>query len=201
MRGCGRESRTRPWPHAAGPGGYTLVEILFVLGLLAVLTGAAVPQLTTAVDRGRARAAARYLASRMILARTQAVSKGATVALRFDTQVAGIGIAAYVDGNHNGVRTLDIDAMIDRQLEPPVALADLFPGVAIGLSPLLPGTDPIQIGSTNLLSFTPNGTATSGSIYVLGKDGTQYVVRVLGATGRTRVLRYNALTRLWVEVL
>jgi hypothetical protein len=52
-----------------------------------------------------------------------------------------------------------------------------------------------------LLSFTPTGTASSRTLYVRGRDGSQYAVRVLGATGRTRVLRYAPAIRAWVEVL
>jgi hypothetical protein len=39
------------------------------------------------------------------------------------------------------------------------------------------------------MSFTPVGTSTPGSIYLRGADGTQLVVRVVGATGRARVLK------------
>jgi hypothetical protein len=49
----------------------------------------------------------------------------------------------------------------------------------------------VQLGRTNLLTFTPAGTATSGTIYIRDREGTQWAVRVLGATGRTRVLRYE----------
>jgi hypothetical protein len=52
-----------------------------------------------------------------------------------------------------------------------------------------------------LMSFSPIGTASSRTLYLRGGDGSQYAVRVLGATGRTRVLRYVAGTRVWVEVL
>jgi hypothetical protein len=52
-----------------------------------------------------------------------------------------------------------------------------------------------------LMSFTPTGTSSSRTLYVRGRDGSQYAVRVLGATGRTRVLRYVSATRAWIEVL
>jgi hypothetical protein len=61
------------------------------------------------------------------------------------------------------------------------------------------GGDPIRIGSSKLLSFTPLGTATSGSIYVRGRDGSQFFIRVLGVTGRVRVQRYVPRTGAWVD--
>jgi hypothetical protein len=103
------------------------------------------------------------------------------------------------DGNGDGVRSADIALRIDRVIEPPVLLADLFPGVAIGLAPQTPATQAVQLGGTSILSFTPMGTATSGSVYVLGRDGTQWAVRVLGVTGRVRLLRYVPSTGGWVS--
>ena len=104
----------------------------------------------------------------------------------------------FVDDNHNGVRTLDIASRVDRPIDTPVHLSDLFPGVVIGASGDV-GTDPVRIGTTDLLSFTPLGTATPGTVHVLGPDGLQLAVRITGATGRTRVLRYVPSTEQWVD--
>jgi hypothetical protein len=165
---------------------------------VAVLVGVAVPQVLAGLDRSRAWAAARYLAARMAVARSQAVLRSAHVALRFVEDRRGIAFQMFVDDNHNGVRTSDIDAEVDRPIDAATRLSDLFPGVAIGISPAL-GTDPVRVGSSDLLSFTPLGTATPGTIYVRGRDGTQLAVRVLGATARTRVLQYVPRTGQWVE--
>jgi hypothetical protein len=159
----------------------------------------AIPQTLSVVSRSRGLAAARYLAARMALARAQAVGRSTTIALRFLEDEDGIRISTIQDGNRNGVRSRDIDLQIDRPIEEAVALSDLFPGVEIGLTPHVPGDDAVQLGGTNLLSFTPHGTATSGSLYVRGPDGTQWVVRVLGVTARTRILRYEPATWEWVN--
>jgi hypothetical protein len=143
--------------------------------------------------------AARYLGSRVVLARTQAVSRGTFVALRFERDRRGYSFSVYEDRNGNGVRTADIQAGIDRQVESPVRLFEQFPGVEIAVNPGLPGGDPVQLGASGLLSFSPLGTATSGTIHVLGRDGTQWAIRVLGATGRTRVLRYDPRLGAWLE--
>jgi hypothetical protein len=45
---------------------------------------------------------------------------------------------------------------------------------------------------------SPDGTATSGTLYVQGSRA-QYAVRVLGATGRTRVLKYERGSGAWVS--
>jgi hypothetical protein len=82
-----------------------------------------------------------------------------------------------------------------------VRLFELFPGVAIGVSPTTPTDDPIRLGGSDILSFTPSGTSSSGTIYIAGRDGTQWAVRVLGATARTRVLRYVPEGDTWVAPL
>jgi type II secretory pathway pseudopilin PulG len=171
-----------------------------VVMLMGILTAMAVPQLLAGVDRSRARVAARYLAARMALARQQAVARSASVAIRFGGAATGYEMAMFVDGNGNGLRTVEILAGVDRPIEAPERIAERFPGVNFGLSPDtgISGS-PIKIGTSNLFTFTPVGTASSGSIYLLGRDGTQFVVRVLGATARTRVLRYAPGRGAWLE--
>jgi hypothetical protein len=134
----------------------------------------------------------------MALARAQAVGRSTTIALRFAEGTAGVSITTIQDGNRNGVRARDIDLQIDRSIEAPILLADLFPGVEIGLTSQTSGGDPVQLGGSNILSFTPHGTASSGSVYIRGRDGSQWTVRVLGATGRIRVLKLAPASGEWV---
>jgi type II secretory pathway pseudopilin PulG len=163
-----------------------------------VLAAIAAPRLLASTDRSRGLMAARYLAGRMALARAQAVSRSAVIALRFEPTGRGITFSVIQDGNRNGVRTRDIQVQIDRVIEPAILLSDLFPGADIGLVPQAPAPEAVQIGGTSIMSFTPTGTSSSGSIYVRGKDGTQWTVRVLGATARARVLRWVPSTGEWV---
>ena len=194
-RGDARSSRP-----TATDAGSTLVDVLFVVSLVAVLSAMVVPQSLSAVDRIRAGAAARHLASRMATARAQAVMRSAHVAMRFEEGPSGISFRMFADGNGNGVRTADIGADVDRPLDTPALLSDYFPGVAIAVSGSA-GTDPVRLGPSDLLSFTPLGTATTGSVYVRGRDGSQFAVRILGTTGRTRIQRYIERTRTWMDTL
>jgi type II secretory pathway pseudopilin PulG len=197
-RGYGAAGSARPPVVVSRWEGHTLIEMLFTLGLISVFAALAIPSALASVDRARATSAARYLTSRMAMARSHAVMRAAVVALRFDEGAAGVTFQMFVDGNRNGVRTRDIASRVDQPLDAPVRLSDLFPGVAIAASGD-EGSDPLRIGSSNLLSFTPLGTATSGSVYVRGADGTQFAIRILGTTGRVRVQRYRAVSRTWVD--
>jgi prepilin-type N-terminal cleavage/methylation domain-containing protein len=189
----------RPRPaRARAADGYTLVELLFVAAVIAVLTAVAVPQLTAGIEHTRTRGAARYLASRLALARAQAVARSANVALLFTAADSTFLVSTYVDGNGDGVRTRDITAGVDTLVGTQVRLSSLFPRVTLFLNdPAVTSTFDLSA----LMSFSPLGTASSRTLYLRGADGSQYAVRVLGATGRTRVLRLVTSSGAWVEVL
>jgi len=176
-----------------------VLESVFVLALGGLLMAIAIPTLLGAVDRSRGLAAARYLGARMALARANSVRRSTVIALHFEPGPRGTSFSVVQDGNGNGVRTRDIQAGIDRVIEGPVFIADFFPGVEIGLVPNAPAPEAVQLSGSSILSFTPSGTATSGSIYLRGKDGTQWAVRILGVTARTRVLRFDSATREWIN--
>jgi hypothetical protein len=168
-----------------------------VLWILGVLCAFAVPPVLVGLDRSRAVAAARYLTQQCGAARFQAINRSANVALRFQEDRGDYTMQLFVDRNRNGVRTADIEASIDTALSRPESLGTNFPGVRIGLSG--GEGDPVRLGAGGLLSFSPLGTATSGSIFILGKDGTQFAIRVLGATARTRLERYDPGRKKWVS--
>ena len=131
----------------------------------------------------------------MALARVQAVRRSQTVAIRFASDGTDATFRTYADGNGNGVRNAEIASGVDPPLDLPVKLSELFSGVVIGAQD---DEDPIRLGSGNLLSFTPLGTATAGTIYVRGQS-MQLAIRIFGATGRTRLLRYDTATGEWVD--
>jgi prepilin-type N-terminal cleavage/methylation domain-containing protein len=186
--------------------GLTLIELIFALSLTAVLAGIAVPVTDSALDEIRTAAAARHLAGRIANSRMDAVKRSRSVALRFAPSAGDYSFAPFTDGNGNGVRAADIRSGVDLPLGAAQRLPDNFPGVRFGLAVGLPdvdgarstGTDGVRIGSAKILTLSPDGTATSGTLYLQGRRA-QYAVRVLGATARTRVLKYDAGARAWIS--
>ena len=87
--------------------------------------------------------------------------------------------------------------------------ANGFPGVVLGVAETVPGVsnrgvlpagaDPVRFGASDTLTFSPLGTATSGTVYLHDRSGRQFAVRVLGATGRTRILEFDAAAASWVS--
>jgi Tfp pilus assembly protein FimT len=186
--------------------GFALVDLVVVCAISAVIGAIALPALHAARERDAVRMAAKYLAQRIQHARLEALKRNVEVALRFDPDELGL-VGAFADGDGDGVLQRDIDAGTDHRLSPDARLHDTFGGVAFAVASDMPdpdggsalntGSDPVRIGSTNFLSFSPLGSSTSGSIYLAGPGGQQACVRILGATGRTRVLWFNPATRQW----
>jgi hypothetical protein len=168
--------------------------------------GVAVPISTDAIDESRTAGAARYLAARIMGARMDAIMRSTAIGLRFQPASPDYTFRPYADGNGNGVRTTDIQGNLDVPLGAPERIADNFPGVRFELMSGLPDVDGvhngrvdgIRIGTARILTMSPDGTATSGTLYVRGRR-SQYAVRVLGATGRTRVLHYHTGQRAWIS--
>lgn len=139
-------------------------------------------------------------------ARMLAVKRSASVALRFEPVGGGYAIAEYLDGNGNGIPSAEIAAGIDPQLAPRELLSEQFPSIVFGLvanTPDVDGvrsafdSDGVRFGVSRILSLAPDGTASPGTVYLHGRRG-QFAVRVLGATGRTRVLRFDTGSGRWL---
>jgi prepilin-type N-terminal cleavage/methylation domain-containing protein len=188
--------------------GFTVLELLFTIAIAGTLAAIAVPQGLRTLDDFRTRSAARYLAQRLGDARLSAIKRSAALGLRFEPSVPDYRISTVVDGNRNGLRTADIVAGIDRTLTEPETLAAKFAGVTLGFVDDVPdvdgqpagSTDGVRVGASRLLTMNANGTSSSGTVYVRGRDRSQYAVRVLGATGRVRVLKYDFVRRRWTDV-
>lgn len=200
--------------HAAGNSpawlgsecGISALEVIFALATTVTVAALAMALTSSAIDEMRTATAARYVAGRIGSARIDAVRRTRAVALRFEAVGGDYQYAPYEDGNGNGVRTAEMRAGVDRPLGPFERLGDKFPGVRFELAPGVPDADGdvstdadgVRIGSARLLTMSADGTATSGTLYVRGRKG-QYAVRVLGATGRTRMLQYSAGDRTWLS--
>ena len=200
--------RDRPRRRAVTrPGGFTLLELLLALAVGGTLASMAIPVALRALDDYRARAAATYLAHRLAQARIEAIKRSCFVGVRFAPDAADYAFATVADGNDNGLRTSDITGGVDFILTSPERLCWHFSDVTCGILPGVPdadgapsgGPDGVRVGASRIVSMNPNGSATSGTIYLHGRYATQYAVRILGATGRVRILKYLEGARRWID--
>ena len=186
--------------------GFSLIELVVSLAVIATLGAVTVPRITRGLEHWRARGAASYVASRFAVARMQALQHNTNVAIRFERVGSVIQIASYEDGNGDGVKSKDIAAGVDWPVAPIERIDELFPGVSFGFeanatltdgTSVASGADPIRFGSTDLVSFSPIGTATSGTVYLHGSGGWQFAIVVLGATARTRTTQFDPKAVVW----
>ena len=188
--------------------GYSVLEIVFVSAFIVTMCGVALPQTVASLDDFRAAGAARYVSGRLYRARMLAVMRSARVAVQFSRTERGYVFTEYQDGNRNGVLTREIASGIDRRLGQPESLRDNFKGIDFGtlsgLPPIdpggtAPGADPIRLGASSILTFTPSGTSSTGTLYICGRDA-QYAVRIFGDTGKSRLLKFDRRAGRWSAI-
>jgi len=185
--------------------GASLVEILAAAAVAVILVAVSVPAIGSQRGALQAAAAARHVSGLVHAARAEALSRGVHVALVFQPSPPDFRFALFADGNYNGVRNADMSDGLDRQVSSWVRLGDQFSGARFGIVPGATDPDsgtaltgsPLKIGGSGVLSFGPAGGTTSGTLYVRGPGAEQYAIRLLGSTGRSRVLRYQAAERRW----
>jgi len=177
--------------------GHSLVETLVAIGILLVTAGVAVPALRAYAAEANLLAAGRAFRTEFRKASSIAVRGAVQTAIRFESGPDGAFYSLYADGDGDGVQSTDILAGIDRRVAGPVPLTAGLPGVRVGINAgvpapppehgLLDTADPIRFGVSDMLSFSPLGTATPGTFYLAG-ESAQAAVRVTGGSARVRLM-------------
>jgi prepilin-type N-terminal cleavage/methylation domain-containing protein len=176
--------------------GFTLVELATVVLIILVVLAVAAPALRAYSVEAHLLGAGRVFRVEFLKARSMAVRGGVYTAIRFERAGDRMFYSVYADGNRNGVRSAEILTGVDVRVAGPFALHGNAPGVRVGMNPGVPEIppdsgfltgDPIRFGSSDILSFSPLGTATPGTFYLAG-EGVQAAVRVVPATARVRLL-------------
>jgi len=145
-------------PTAAGLG-YTLIEVVIVLAVLAVATAVAVPAVGSALEGLRARAEVAGLAALLRSAREQAVERQSTYEVVFEPAAQLVRLAPAGEASGRQV------AMIRR------------------FSPLLRLSGDGS-STTMRIAFLPQGASTGGQVLVDGPRGRRYRIMVDALTGR-----------------
>ena len=181
----------------------SLLELLAVLALLGILLGSSLAPLGEAIERARLRSAARDMATTFRLARTEAILRRTSVGVVFE-RASGYAFRIHVDGNGNGIRTSETRSGVDPCTRSAESIAERYRGVRVGLLsslavPRIPpdtgtlaaGADPVQFGASDIVSFSPSGKCTPGTLYLTVGERRVAAVRVLGPIGRVRIWEYE----------
>jgi hypothetical protein len=187
--------------------GVALIDLVAAATVLLVASAMAVPVVGGTLDRERTLVGAQYLAAQLQRAKMESLRRGVAVAVRIEVAANRTRLRLFADGNGNGVLQRDIDRLID----PPLTAKEWLDAQARDVSlrinqpirdvgggvDLEPGDDPLRIGNSALVSFSPLGNSTSGTLYVAAHRGPQMALRIYGGTGRVRMLMFDAQARQW----
>jgi prepilin-type N-terminal cleavage/methylation domain-containing protein len=196
------EGRARSRLTSGPPRGFSLMEVAIGLAVLGILVALSVPLLADTVARERLHAAGWETAVLLRGLRQRAVSEQVGYGLRFVPSGGIWRYSLYRDGNGNGILTADILAGKDPLLGGPVGPESLHEGIRFGLpeSPVPevpPGTgpipnpaDPVKFGGSDIISFSPSGSISSGTLFLT--DGRRALaIVVYGPTGKIRTMRFD----------
>lgn len=187
--------------------GYSLIETTVTASLCTIMGAVALPIIGGTLDRERTIIGAQFIAGQLQRARLESLRRARPAAVRFELAGDRTRLQLFVDGDGDGVSQRDVDRGVDPPLAPVEFLDDHARDVSLrinqpvtdasGAGELSPGDDPVRIGGTTLLSFSPVGGATGGTLYVAARRGPQMAIRVFGGTGRVRILTFDAQARQW----
>lgn len=190
--------------------GMTIAELLVALAILAAAALVAVPASVDLLSSARAEAGAREMAGEFCALRFKSVAVRRNRGLLFERAGSGWEFREVEDGNGNGLRTAEVHSGIDRTISGPNRLEDRVEKATPGIPPggpfpeVPPGTgqldelsDPVRFGNSDLVSFSPAGSASSGTLYVTDRRNGLSAVVLYGPTARVRVWRWDPWRRRW----
>jgi Tfp pilus assembly protein FimT len=193
-----------------GERGAGLASLLAALAVLALAIGASLPAVGRAVRDNRIRASAREMVSALRAARHRAIAESGTRGLVFRPEGEDWSYTLHADGDGDGLRSSDVRRGVDAPLGPPRRLSDRHPTVRPGFLPrerirrvppargfLRDLEDPVRFGNSDLISFSPTGRASSGTLYLTDGQTGQWAIVLYGVTGRIRVYRYDPERERW----
>lgn len=199
-RGHGSTAQDRSGSFPTGPKlparttGVGLIECLLVMVVGIIVLSISLPRATSYLHESRLRGAAFHLRGLLRQARARAIRERRHIGIVFDEVEGDPALSWFADGNGNGIRRRDIGRGLDPRLRDPWRLSRVFPGVRYGSlpagadEPFFPG---LRIGRSKILSFSPIGVSTSGTLFLSNEYGIVYAVVILGSTGRIRVARFR----------
>jgi prepilin-type N-terminal cleavage/methylation domain-containing protein len=200
----------RPTRRSSAPKGYSLVELLAALAIVAIAVAVTLPAAAQLRDAGRAAAGARTMATRLSALRWKSTAGGRSTGFQFRRVGSGWTWREVVDGNGNGLRAAEIARGVDEVAGEVETLERSVPHVTFGFPPegvypeappgtdlLRAGDDPVRFGVSDIVSFSPLGASSSGTLYVTDGRRGLFAIVLFGPTTRLRVWRWDQEARRW----
>lgn len=186
-----------PTTHREANPGYSLLELLVALSIILLMGSVALPNIRGFRQESALIGVAQRFKAEFMRARSIATMKNTQTAIRFEKDSSGQTFySTYIDGNFNGVLSVDIATGEDERISGPFRLDAGQSGVEVGVLPGAPapapdrgtlGSEPIRFGNARMVSFSPLGTGTPGTFYLRTRT-SMAAVRVTGGSARVRIM-------------
>ena len=182
--------------------GFSLLEMLIVLTLISLLVCVSTSNLMGAQRQKDFEEFAREVVALLEACRWKAMNERSYAGAIVTEQANVRYVSLYLDGNGNGIRTADVLSGKDSKFRGPFRMdksGDIGTGVLNASIPQLPPkkgyldpSDPVQFGKSSIISFSPRGDSSSGTLYLSCRSQSQmFAVVVYGATARLRLWKYS----------
>jgi prepilin-type N-terminal cleavage/methylation domain-containing protein len=185
--------------------GFSLLELLVVVALAGILILFSSADLAGAQRRRNFENFAREMVDLLELCRWRAISEGVYAGAVITRDGDAYSASIYLDGNGNGIRSAEIESGTDTRIRGPVGLrrpdGDSEAGFLAPPLPQIPPrpgfitdfSDPVRFGRSDIISFSPNGDSSSGTLYlVCHSQSEMYALVLFGASARLTLWRYRS---------
>ncbi len=156
------------------PAGFTLTELLVVMGIISLIGAIGTPTLLTQLPDYRLNGAARAVSSTLQFAKMSAASAGKQYRVEF---LLDTSPQRYQIQQGNAFRGSDRWVTIRNAY-------DIPPQVWIDHATDYWGT---HYTGTSVIAFNPTGTSSPGGVYLANSSGKRRSVKISSSTGRIRV--------------
>lgn len=187
--------------------GFTLMEVMVVVAVIAILTSVAVVSFRANIDNIKAHGSARTIALTMNQARIKAISENNYYVVGFrkpgDTGFAGGTITQYIieilDDDDNSTTYTAGEKVTLEELRPGIIynfpIGDDFKCTGASITGI---NDGINFPSNEVVFYPRGNTSTDGEVYIIpdhnvatGVDGNRRCIYLMNITGKSVVYKYD----------